>query len=88
MLKINTVLTAACVVLLGLVSWLGTEMWGDIKETKTATTTMTTQVNTISKEVDDHETRIRQTERDVTILQQQRREDRAAWNPKMLDTKP
>jgi hypothetical protein len=88
MLKTNTVLTAACVVLLTLVSWIGKCIWDDVATIKAATIATSAQVQTMSKELDDHENRIRQTEHDVTILQQQQREDRTARSPKMSDTKP
>ena len=86
MLKTNTVLTAACVVLLGLVSWIGKCIWDDVATIKSVTTAQTVQVQAIAHEVDDHEIRIRQTEKDVTILQQEQREERAtARSPKMTD---
>lgn len=88
MLKLNTLLTALAVVLMALLGFLGKAIWDDVATIKTATFNNSAQVLTLSKTVDDHETRIRQTEKDVTILQQAQRDDRTVRTPKMLDMKP
>jgi hypothetical protein len=88
MLKTNTVLTAACTLLLGLLAFLGHGIWDDVAAIKGATTTTAVQVQSINRELDDHESRIRQTEKDVTILQQVQHEDRTARSPRMSDNKP
>jgi len=88
MLKTNTVLTALGLILMSVLGYFGSQMWGDIKDVKTAATSTSVQVQTMSKQVDDHETRIRQTEHDVTILQQLQREDRTVRPPKMTENKP
>jgi cell division protein FtsB len=84
MLKLNTVLTALALVLMTLLGFLGKAIWDDVATIKSTTTTQAAQVQTISRELDDHETRIRQAEKDVTILQQVQREERnVARSPKM-----
>lgn len=86
MLKTNTLLNALSVVMIGLLGFFGAQMWGDVKDTKTATTTITSQVSTISKTVDDHETRIRAAEHDLIRLQEQPHDDnRISRSPKMTD---
>ena len=82
MLKLNTVLTAACCVLMALLAFLGKSIWEDVATIKSATTAQTVQVQTMNSELNDHETRIRQTEKEVTILQQ---DVRVARSPKMTD---
>jgi hypothetical protein len=69
MLKLNTVLTALAVVLLGLLSWLGAQMWGDISQTKSSVLTLSAHIEEQGKHLDDHETRIRETEKRIIVLQ-------------------
>lgn len=89
MLKTNTALTAACAILLALLTWLGHGIWDDVAAIKSSYTATAVQVQSVVREVDDHETRIRSNEKDITILQQAQREDRRALSPKMSDnTKP
>ena len=85
MLKLNTVLTAVCVVLAAMAGYFGKCIWEDVAAIKSATTMQAIQVQSLTRQVDDHETRIRQTERDVTILQQVQREDRTVRPPKMTE---
>lgn len=73
MLKLNTVLTGACVILLGVLGWLGKGVWDDVSAIKTASISAAADIKSMSRTLDDHETRIRQTERDVIVLQQDRK---------------
>lgn len=88
MLKLNTLLTGLAVVLLALLGFLGKAIWDDVATIKNLTAMQTVQMQTMSRELDDHESRIRQTEKDVTILQQGQREDRTGRAPKINDNKP
>lgn len=88
MLKLNTVLTGVCTVFLALIGWLGKCIWDDVAMIKNLTAMQTVQMQTMSRELDDHESRIRQTEHEVTILQQSQREERRALSPKMSENKP
>lgn len=72
MLKLNTLLTGLAVVLMALLGFLGKAIWYDVATIKTATTAVTTKMDAMSHTLDDHETRIRQTEHDVIVLQQER----------------
>lgn len=88
MLKLNTVLTFVCAIFLALISWLGKCIWDDVAISKAATISTAVQMQSIHAQVDDHETRIRQTEHDVIVLQADGHEPRSARSPKMFDNKP
>ena len=71
---------------MGLLCFLGHAIWDDVGAMKSAAITTSTKVDSMAQTVNDHEARIRQTEHDVTILQQEQREDRPlARSPKMID---
>lgn len=88
MLKLNTALTALAVVLMASLGYMGTQALAKLDATNTAQTQIAVKIDGLKSEVDDHETRIRQTERDVTILQQAQHEDRGARSPKLSENKP
>lgn len=88
MLKLNTVLTGACSVLLILLGFLGKAIWDDVATIKNAYTTTAAQVVIMAREMDDHESRIRQNEKDIIVLQQDGRDSRTARSPKMSENKP
>lgn len=89
MLKLNTVATVFATLLLGILCWLGKGIWEDVATIKSSNTTQAVQMQTLTRELDDHESRIRQAEKDVTVLQQGQREDpRTARSPRMSDNKP
>jgi hypothetical protein len=83
MLKTNTLLNFVSVILMGLLTWLGHNIWDDVAAIKASNISATAEIQSISHTIDDHEVRIRQTEHDVTILQSQQREERRALSPKM-----
>jgi hypothetical protein len=56
MLKLNTVLTAACFVLMAVLGFIGKAIYEDVATIKAATVATTTQVQAITLRVDDHET--------------------------------
>jgi hypothetical protein len=85
MIKTNVLLNAVSVILMAVLCYFGKCVWEDLAAIKTASTSQAVQMISVVREVDDHETRIRLNERDITILQQAQREDRTARSPKMLD---
>lgn len=89
MLKLNTVLTGAGLLLMTLLGFLGKDIWDNVKETRAALVLAVTKQETeaarlesMKSQVDDHETRIRTNEKDITKLQ----EDRQIYrSPKMSE---
>lgn len=69
MLKLNTLLTGVTTLLLGLLCWIGKGMWDDIALAKTATIATQVKIESMARQLDDHENRLRQDERDITVLQ-------------------
>lgn len=88
MLKLNTALTALAVVLMAVLGYMGTQALGKLDATNAAQLQLGVKIDGLKSQVDDHETRIRKTETDVLILQQQQRDDRVVRPPKMTENKP
>lgn len=84
MIKTNVVLNAFGVLLLGVLAFMGRNMWDDISQIKAATSQGAVKIENISRTVDDHEVRLRQNERDITKLQSERRGNEFR-TPKQLD---
>lgn len=74
--------------LLILLGFLGKAIWDDVATIKNAYTTTAAQVVIMAREMDDHESRIRQNEKDIIVLQQDGRDSRTARSPKMSENKP
>jgi hypothetical protein len=58
--------------LLGLLCWLGKCMWDDISAAKTAGIATQARIETMTQKLEDHESRIRQNEKDIITLQSER----------------
>ena len=69
MLKLNTVLTALAVVLLGVVSWITSRALSEIHDTHDSVTAMSVQVQVQAQQLADHEQRIRKAEGHILMLE-------------------
>lgn len=72
MLKLNTVLTALALILMAVLGMMLSTALSKLDSTHDAMVQFSAQMQSLRSQMDDHEIRIRQTEQQVTVLQNQR----------------